>query len=326
MNYTPAYNIDDLLVKYLLQEATVSELQEVNAWVEKDDRNRKYFQQFALIWEESRKLSAGAIVDENESWIRFLQKKEPRRPAKIIPIQKPSIWPKVLSAAVLTGVIVMAFIYWPGVHKAKQIAIVSSGTATLTDSLIDGTIVTLNRNSSIAYEKKLSGNTRNVTLKGEAFFNVAPDKNKPFIISVNDVTIKVLGTSFNVKNINGNTEVIVETGIVEVTHKSVKIDLKAKEKILVDTTEDNLKKESSDGNLYNYYRTKLFVCDNTPLWRLVATLNEAYDVRIVIDDPAITNLPLTTTFNEESLDKILSIVSATLNIKVKKQANKIILQ
>jgi len=55
-------------------------------------------------------------------------------------------------------------------------------------------------------------------------------------------------------------------------------------------------------------------------------LNEAYDVRIVIDDPAITNLPLTTTFNEESLDKILSIVSATLNIKVKKQANKIILQ
>ena len=225
-----------------------------------------------------------------------------------------------------TGVIVMAFIYWPGVRKAKQIAIVSSGTATLTDSLIDGTIVTLNRNSSIAYEKKLSGNTRNVTLKGEAFFNVAPDKNKPFIISVNDVTIKVLGTSFNVKNINGNTEVIVETGIVEVSHKSAKIDLKAKEKILVDTTEENLKKESSDGNLYNYYRTKLFVCDNTPLWRLVATLNEAYDVRIVIDDPAITNLPLTTTFKEESLDKILSIVSATLNIKVKKQANKIILQ
>jgi len=91
LNYTPAYNIDDLLVKYLLQEATDPELQEVNAWVEQDDRNRKYFQQFALIWEESRKLSSGATIDENEVWTRFLQKKEPRRPAKIIPIKKTAL-------------------------------------------------------------------------------------------------------------------------------------------------------------------------------------------------------------------------------------------
>ena len=78
--------------------------------------------------------------------------------------------------------------------------------------------------------------------------------------------------------------------------------------------------------LYNYYRTREFVCDNTPLWKLVAVLNEAYGANIVIGRDALRNMPLTTTFNNESLERILDIIRTTFDITVVRQNNTIILQ
>ena len=66
-----------------------------------------------------------------------------------------------------------------------------------------------------------------------------------------------------------------------------------------------MKKEQVTDKLYNYYRTKQFVCDDTPLWKLVEVVNEAYNSNILIGDPAIRNLTITTTFDNESLDQVL---------------------
>ena len=82
----------------------------------------------------------------------------------------------------------------------------------------------------LSYPASFKGKTRSIKLKGEAFFNVAPDKEKPFIIDVNDVQVKVVGTSFNVRSYNGITEVIVETGIVQVTKAGETTELRAGER------------------------------------------------------------------------------------------------
>ena len=86
----------------------------------------------------------------------------------------------------------------------------------------------------------------NVSLKGEAFFNVTPNKKKPFIISVNDVQITVVGTSFNVKTINGNTEVVVETGIVKVTRAGKTVELKANEEVTVNAKDSVISQRKSE--------------------------------------------------------------------------------
>jgi len=83
--------------------------------------------------------------------------------------------------------------------------------------LPDGTRVWVNQNTHIEYAKEFIGNERKVTLNGEAFFEVAKDPSKPFVITSGDVTTTVLGTSFNVKAYLGKpAEIRVRTGKVKV--------------------------------------------------------------------------------------------------------------
>jgi ferric-dicitrate binding protein FerR (iron transport regulator) len=234
-------------------------------------------------------------------------------------------WLKVAAVIIfMAGTVALAYTLF-STNEIKTVA-VNSLDKVITDTLPDKSVITLNKNSTLDYPEKFKGDTRTVNLKGEAFFSVTPDKSKPFIIHVNDVTIKVVGTSFNVKSFNGNTEVIVETGIVEVIRDKEEIDLHPNEKILVKKDDSTLTKEKERGALYNYDLTKEFECDNTPLWQLVQALNQAYDVNIVIERKELRSLPLTTTFNNESLDHILDIIRQTFNISVTKTGNEIILK
>jgi ferric-dicitrate binding protein FerR (iron transport regulator) len=84
--------------------------------------------------------------------------------------------------------------------------------------------------------------------------------------------------------------------------------------------------EKVSDQLYKYYRTKEFVCDDTPLWKLVQVINEAYHSQVIIGNPALKDMTLTTTFHNESLEQVLNVISITFNIKVVKEGNTIILQ
>ncbi|RYE20288.1 MAG: DUF4974 domain-containing protein, partial [Sphingobacteriales bacterium] len=197
---------------------------------------------------------------------------------------------------------------------------------TITGALPDGSFVTLNKHSHIEFSENRNGKTRDVKLTGEAFFNVAPDKSKPFIISVNDVKVQVVGTSFNVKSDVKKTEVIVETGIVKVAKNSNDVTLKPNEKATVYSNAAKPVKELNDDVLYNYYRTKEFVCNATPLWRLADVLNEAYGVNINIPDQRLRQMAITTTFRNEPIENILAVIGETFNIKVERKGNYIVLR
>ena len=317
---------DDLLVKYLLGETTPDENGGVEQWLAADTANQKYYDDFRLIWEESKQFAATSSVDEEASWQKM------RNRIQTIATEKTKIksmhsfyWLKIAAMLVImagAGVLVYT-IFNNG--EIKTIA-AQSLDKVVTDTLPDRSIITLNKNSTVYYPEKFQGNTRVVDLKGEAFFTITPDKAKPFIIHVNDITVKVVGTSFNIKSTNGNTEVIVETGIVQVIKNNKEIDLHPGERTLVKKEDSALVKENETGTLYNYYRTKEFECDNTPLWKLVEVLNQAYDANIIIERKELRDLPITTTFNNESLDNILEVIRQTFNISVTKTGNQIILK
>ena len=96
--------------------------------------------------------------------------------------------------------------------------------------------------------------------------------------------------------------------------------------MIVNVKDSTLAKEKVTDQLYKYYRTKEFVCDDTPLWKLVEVINEAYNSHIVIGNPALKDMSITTTFNNESLEQVLNVVSLTLNIRIIKEGDTIILQ
>ena len=98
------------------------------------------------------------------------------------------------------------------------------------------------------------------------------------------------------------------------------------QKAITGLSDDILQKQSNTDQLYNYYRSKKFVCEATPLWKLVEKLNEAYDVQIVIENDALRNAPYTVVFDNQPLDNILNIICTTFNTSVAKEKGKIILR
>jgi len=322
------YHIDDdLLVKHLLGEASPEEEQAVMDWLKENAAHQEYYNQFKQIWDSSKELAAASTIDENKAWQKFKQRiADPKKEAAIVEPNRFS-WREVAASIILLLGLTLGIRFFnkTGDKPAELITTVSEQNV-LIDTLSDGSVVTLNKESFIQYPSKFNGNTRSVALKGEAFFNVAPDKKKPFIITVNDVQVEVVGTSFNVKNENGNTEVVVETGIVRVTKAGKTTELIAGEKLFLPANDSATTKEAVSDKLYNYYRSKEFVCDETPLWKLVEVLNEAYDANISIGRKELRDLQLNTTFNNESLDKVLEVIHLTFDIIVVRKDGQIILQ
>jgi ferric-dicitrate binding protein FerR (iron transport regulator) len=316
---------DELLVKWLADEATPPEQKMVEEWINASDANRHYFQHFQLIWEESKKVAAATEVDENKAWQRFQKrvKKQGTDPGKQTYF---GWWRIAASILIIAGIAWLVSSLFDIGSSEPAIVNIASVSEVKKDVLPDGSVATLNKHSEISYPKKFKGKTRSIRLKGEAFFNVQPDKEKPFIVEVNDVQVKVLGTSFNVRNNYGKTEVIVETGIVQVIKDNRTIELKAGERILLEAVDTTAQKEISNDKLYHYYVSRTFECDNTPLWKLVEKLNEAYAVNIRIGRQELRKLPLTVTFNDESLDVILDVIRQTLLIKVIRNENEIVLE
>lgn len=318
---------DDLLVKYLVGETDANESATVEIWLKADEKNLNYYRGFKKIWEDSLVLAdQKTTVDENAAWKRF-QNRIHENDVPVHTLKKSSMnWLRIAASILLISTLGwLSYSYFEN-KSANTLIEIKTANTTLNDTLPDGTTVTLNKNSSLSYTNKFKGKTRPVTLKGEAFFYVSPDKTKPFIITVNDVTVQVVGTSFNVKNKNGKTTVDVETGIVKVSKNKDQVELRHGEKVVIADLQSHLLKSVSKGKLYNYYRNNELVCEETPLQELVDALNEIYDANIIIKKTALQKKPITTVFKDQSLDEILEVIQETFLIEIERKDNQIILE
>lgn len=314
---------DELLVKHLLGETTTDEQTAVQEWIAESDANKTHYEQFKQIWDKSKLLEQQSTVDENKAWEQFQQRVQTNE-TKTIPLKPKKLNPIRIAAAIA----VLLCCAWMGNYMLNDFGKTTyyAGNNVLIETLPDGSTVTINKNSSIKFNSDFSGDTRNVTLKGEAFFDVTPNKQKPFIISAGNATVTVVGTSFNVNSSKEQTEVIVETGLVKVAKKENSVEVKPKEKATVYSNKAQPVKADNADKLYNYYRTKEFVCNNTPLSRLAQVLSTAYNVNIVIANSQLNDLPITTTFKNQTLDEILNVISQTFDLKIERKGNNIIIK
>lgn len=310
---------EELLIRYIAGECNAQEHREVQQWAAEDKAHQKRLDALMFVWNSTEDIKHHTDIDAASSLLRLKDKAESR---KGISETGSFSWVKI--AAVLICVIAVGGLLFKYDHfwAGEQMQAITNENVEET-LLADGSVVTLNKNSLLGYPESFKGNQRTVRLmKGEAFFKVTPDKHKPFLIDANRVTIKVVGTSFNVKLVQENTEVIVETGKVTVFAGGKSWSLLPGQKLLIGS-EGQLVKEGPADLLYQYYRSKVFAAKNTPLWRMVEVLNEAYQVNISIPDQNLRNLPLNTTFRNESLDDILNIIGQTFQLRIEKKDREI---
>lgn len=301
---------DDLLAKYLLGEADMAEQEQVISWVKLSAANQKQLEDFKTILDAS-KLQIDHEINEHEALAKLNLRLQNKPKTNYLIFFR--------YAAVFAVFLTMGWFLYVNLIANKLN--VSTSENTLTQDLPDGSTVILNKKSSISFVGGFFNKTRQIKLKGEAFFKVIPNKAKPFIIDVNHVKVTVVGTEFNVKSKGEETIVIVESGIVKVANQKDSVRLIAGEKVEANKNLMHLNKVENKGKLYNYYYSNELVCNKTPLSELVSVLNEKFKTRIVITNPALKSLPISTTFKNESLKEILNVISETFKIKVEYAAD-----
>lgn len=318
MKFTNGIN-ECRLVSYLLDELPGVERLEIDAWLNAHQDHRLYFDKLKAAWEKASVEVDTSVVDEDAEWRRFKDRIADIKETKVIKFN----WMKIAAAAMFIG-IVATVLLWNKSHR-EAVNIIIAGAVIENDTLPDGSVITLNKKSSLSYDGSFGKEKRSVKLNGEAFFAVAHDTQKPFSINVGDLEVRVVGTSFNIRTAAESTEIVVETGLVQVKKAGGMVELSPGEKLISMTGKPVMIKETVKDGLYNYYRSKKFECRGTPLWQLVEKLNDAFDAHVIIKNEDLRNDQLTGTFSDTGLMDILKVVSNTLNIKVDQKGNEIVL-
>lgn len=190
--------------------------------------------------------------------------------------------------------------------------------------LPDGSKVYLNRNSRLSYRTAfLNNSTRNVRLTGEAFFEIAHDPSKPFIIDAGKANVKVLGTSFNVitENADSEVEVFVKTGKVLLSDKSsdnsVTLDPGYIGKLDSGKTEKLI---NSDQNYLSWNTGKL-VYKGQSLDIVFRDLKRVYNMDIVADDTSILGNRWTSPIDYQPQDRIILLICTSFNLSYTKDGD-----
>lgn len=323
---------DSLLIKYLLEETSPDEVTAVENWIEADPKHKKHFQQFRWVWINSKDLVQADNMDENAAWERFQtlrkanqNKVKPKAQQRFLA----SDWVRVAAAFVLLGAItaiVLSFLPHSGKALYSNVALVADQEA-IEEVLLDGTLLTLNKNAKLSYSQKWLGNNRLVKLEqGEAYFEVEKNPKKPFVIAVDQLEVRVLGTSFNIKKTKEKTIVIVDEGVVQVTIGKETLVLEKNEKAIVYNDNGAIEKSVSTDQLFKYYVSKEFVAKNLKLITLVEALNAAYNSEVEVLSARAKGMSITTTLPYGSLKDNLDIISQTLGLTVSQNGDNIIIE
>jgi ferric-dicitrate binding protein FerR (iron transport regulator) len=193
-----------------------------------------------------------------------------------------------------------------------------------TVTLPDKTVVTLNGNTSLSYRGNWSkADVRSVELSGEAYFSVTSDPQKPFVVSTSDISIRVLGTTFNVKSYDEDEA--VETTLVEgkvMIEKGAAGGVKAETVNLLPDQKATFRKDSKQialetvdsENEASWINGTLMFKDE-PFSEIIKDLQRKYGVKITVRDPASLACRFNTTIEGEPLEKVLELFSLSGNVK-----------
>lgn len=322
---------DELLGKYVAGETTPDERAAVRQWLADDPDHPRQLARFERIWQAAGNRSEPAnrqAFDTDAAWNRVRgQMKQPGQ-SDYEHVMKPirqTHWislARVAATVLLVGTLsVLTYRLFQTPDSIDQTTtLLTQSTTKITRSLIlpDGSVVLLNRNSSIRYSDTFPGETREVTLTGEAFFDVKPNARQPFVIHAQDTDVRVVGTSFGVRAYDQNVRVSVKTGRVVVRKKQQEIALIPGQQATVDAVADTLRLlPRFDANTLAY-STKQLNFTNQSLASVVETLSDYYQTDINLSVSHLPTCRLTARFENESVETVLGVVAESLQLSVKR--------
>jgi transmembrane sensor len=320
--------------RFLCGEMNIGEYEVFQNRLKESDESRVLLSRIKLEWEKMENFRQNNNdFDTSKAWNKLHDKFE--KDGLINPIQNQKVFKlrNILQmAAIFIGILgISGLVYFQFTASEKQEYIIAdtyNNTSIKEIKLSDGSIVFMNADSKLYYPEKFDGNSRIVEFEGDAFFDIAKNPSKPFIIKAKKAEIKVLGTSFNVNTNFGidDVEVLVETGTVQLNEiKKNKKPVYINSGYIGKLHKNELSLRINSDLNYLSWKTKYFNFENVKLGNAIDILNRAYHANIQCNDKKIAGIKWYGTFNNEEIESILKVLCETFNLKTIKSEGGILL-
>jgi transmembrane sensor len=312
-------DIDEILSRILSGNADSDDFLALNEWLSLDEENRMEFKLLKSYWDSkvyyNGMASSLSSIDRVWSHVKLV-KKESKRKLFLR-------WLAPIAACITLLLIVGTyFMVVPKKTTTVHYYTYMSGQFRTTIRLKDGSKVILNKNSRLTYTNGFEKDLRFVELTGEAFFSVTKDALHPFVVSVNNSQIRVLGTKFNVLAFARDKVVVtLLEGSVSFTSGRRKIIMKPNEQLICKGINADLVVKPVETDSICAWKDGLFKYKSIELSELIKNLETRFAVKIQFKDHIhIDTMEVTASFKEgQSIEDILNVISRTLPIHWNKE-------
>ena len=309
------------LYKYFNGELSSNEKIIIESWRDASSDNKIKFDQVRMLYLDVRALStidSAHKYNVSRAWQKFKSKHIPPRMLEL------KVSYRALRIAASVAVLVVASVLGYQLSRPSAITIATAGTDALSVVLDDSTVVDLGPGSQLVYPKRFAEHGRPVTLTGQAFFDVQSDPLKPFVINVENVEVQVLGTSFYVD------ASCVDSIVVSVISGKVWFKSPSDAKMLTPGQtgvylSNHLTIDQADTVMNHeqiFWHTKTLHFEAASLGEAIKSINSVYHVSISLSDPHLAECTISVHFENETIESILDIISATLALKLESNGSK----
>lgn len=324
-----------LITKKLSGELSPDEERHFQEEIHRDPDKQSLWEEYRKIWDSVGSVPPSSSYDLDAEWALIRAKLQgyaseevktrtlQARPAKA---RRLLYYTYRIAAILILGVVLsLSWVYANRMLGMERVAAKSEPVEVVME---DGTHVTVNRHSSLRYKKKFMSEERKVFLSGEAWFEVARDTSRPFVVDAGAALVEVLGTSFNVNAYKENNvvEITVESGLVAMSAKKDQKDLIVMKAGSGGTYHKRQKEltllASTDPNKISW-KTREFYFEGSTLQEVAELLNRVYGADLVIANPALSSCEITVTFKDQSLEAILTVLEKTLDLEISRSGDKI---
>ncbi len=316
----------NFITKKLSDEISAEENQKLESWLKERESHQQIFDSYQATWDEMDRVNGKTSRDLDVEWDRL--EKAVDFEAETSGTTERALFGNVYKyAAVVLLMIVAAFAVYYHLNNFAQEQLVAEAQVQEVQ-LSEGSKITVNSNSKLTYPKKFEKDKRLVALNGEAFFEIAKDPDRPFIIKAGEIRVEVLGTSFNVKAFENQNEieVTVSSGKVAVylpENPDERVILVKGQKAIFYKLTTKIEASINDNINFNAWKTKQIIFEDTPMPDVVRIINEIYKSDLKLVGSQLSNCPVTTTFDNQSLESILNVLESTLDLKIERKRDSI---
>lgn len=306
-----------LIIGYLQGRLTRTETDLFYLWVNETDDNKKLFFETKAIYDACKSSAGNRTIDINKSWQRLLTKNRRRKFSKK--------WQSIASyaaVAVFAGMLALSLNYILSPKTKKITAKYIGGDGIQADKVVlpDGTTVVFASNTTFFYDSDYGKKDRVVHLEGEAYFEVAKEKSKPFIVRVKNQSIEALGTKFNVMAYPSDslfTTTLLE-GSVRLTtgsnnHKTV---LKPNQQLVYNNQRNVLEVANVDASRYTSWINGYYYFSQQTLKAIFYKLSHVYGITFDVKSEELNKKIFTGTFYRgQSVNNIMEVIGLSIPIK-----------